>query len=156
LRIFPTDIIFTGLSVAGIAAVHLVLRYTDIGRKMRAVSDSPQLARISGIRADSVHVIMWVISLSLAGFAGILLGSKTVVDPLMGWDILLPAFAAAILGGLGSPSGAILGGIIIGISQELAVLFISSTYKVAFSFIVIGLVLLIRPSGIAGHKEAVR
>jgi branched-chain amino acid transport system permease protein len=156
LRIFPMDLIFTALSVSGIIAVHLVLRYTDIGRKMRAVSDNSQLASISGIRAGSVNLIMWTISLSLAGFAGILLGSKMVVDNLMGWDILLPAFAAAILGGLGSPYGAILGGIIIGISQELAVLYISETYKVTFSFIVIGLVLLIRPSGIAGHREAVR
>lgn len=156
LRIFPTDVIFSGLSLAAIALVHCVLRYTDIGRKMRAVSDSPQLARICGIHAGSVHVIMWIISLSLAGFAGILLASKTVIDSLLGWDILLPAFAAAILGGLGSPYGAILGGIIIGVSQEFAVLFISETYKVPFSFIVIGLVLLIRPSGLVGHKEYVR
>ena len=156
LRIFPADTFFTAVSVLAIAGVHIVLRYTDIGRKMRAVSDSAQLAKISGIRTGSVNLAMWTISLILAGLAGILMATKTVVHPYLGWDILLPSFAAAILGGFGSPYGAILGGIVIGISQELAVLFISGTYKIAFSFVVLALVLLIRPWGILGHREAVR
>lgn len=156
LKIFPMDVVYVSLSVAAIAMVHLLLRYTDIGRHMRAVSDSPRLARVSGIRVGRVHVLMWVLSLSLAALAGMLLASRTVIHPYMGWDILLPAFAAAILGGFGSPYGAILGGIVIGISQELAVLFISETYKVAFSFAIIALVLLIRPWGILGRREMVR
>jgi len=156
LRIFPADVIFTSLSLAAIVGVHVLLRYSDIGRKMRALSDSPQLARVSGIRVAKVNRMMWIISLSLAGLAGILLGCKTVIHPYIGWDILLPAFAAAILGGFGSPYGAILGGVVIGVSQEVAVLFISETYKVAFSFVIIALVLLIRPWGILGVKEAVR
>jgi len=156
LKIIPMDIVYFGVSAAAIAAVHLLLRYTDLGRRMRAVSDSPQLARVSGIRVGRVHLAMWMISLSLAGLAGILLASRTVVSPYLGWDILLPAFAAAILGGFGSPYGAILGGAVIGISQELAVLFISETYKVAFSFVVIAVVLLVRPWGILGRKELVR
>lgn len=156
LKILPMDLAYFSVSVAAIAAVHLLLRYTDIGRRMRAVSDSPQLARVSGIRVGRVHLAMWMISLCLAGLAGILLASRTVVSPYLGWDILLPAFAAAILGGFGSPYGAILGGAVIGISQELAVLFISETYKVAFSFVIIAVVLLVRPWGILGRKELVR
>ena len=156
LKILPMDLAYFSVSIAAIAAVHLLLRYTDIGRRMRAVSDSPQLARVSGIRVGRVHLAMWMISLSLAGLAGILLASRTVVSPYLGWDILLPAFAAAILGGFGSPYGAILGGAVIGISQELAVLFISETYKVAFSFVIIAVVLLVRPWGILGRKELVR
>ena len=156
LKILPMDLAYFSVSIAAIAAVHLLLRYTDIGRRMRAVSDSPQLARVSGIRVGRVHLAMWMISLCLAGLAGILLASRTVVSPYLGWDILLPAFAAAILGGFGSPYGAILGGAVIGISQELAVLFISETYKVAFSFVIIAVVLLVRPWGILGRKELVR
>ncbi len=156
LRILPMDLVYTGLSVAAITGLHLLLRHTDLGRRMRAVSDSPRLARVSGIRVGQVQVLMWVLSLSLAALAGILLASRTVVHPYVGWDILLPAFAAAILGGFGSPYGAILGGLVIGISQELAVLFISETYKVAFSFVIIALVLLVRPWGILGRKEMVR
>jgi branched-chain amino acid transport system permease protein len=156
LKILPMDLVYTSLSVAAIAGLHLLLRHTDIGRRMRAVSDSPRLARVSGIRVGRVHGLMWVLSLLLAALAGILLASRTVVHPYVGWDILLPAFAAAILGGFGSPYGAILGGLVIGISQEMAVLFISETYKVAFSFIIIALVLLIRPWGILGRKEMVR
>ncbi len=156
LRIFPMDLFFVGMSLVAIVSVHMILRYSEIGRKMRAVSDSPQLARISGIRTGSVHIAMWIMALSLAALAGILIGMKTVVDPLLGWDILLPAFAAAILGGFGSPTGAILGGLVIGISQELAVVFISETYKVAVAFIVIAAVLLVRPWGLLGQREAVR
>jgi len=156
LRIFPMDLFFVGMSLAAIATVHLILRYTEIGRKMRAVADSPQLARVSGIRTGPVHITMWIMALSLAALAGILLGMKTVVDPLLGWNILLPAFAAAILGGFGSPGGAILGGLVIGVSQELAVVFISETYKVAVAFIVIAAVLLIRPWGLLRQREMVR
>jgi branched-subunit amino acid ABC-type transport system permease component len=156
LRIFPMDLFYVGMSLAAIAVVHLILRYTEIGRKMRAVADSPQLARVSGIRSGPVHITMWIMAMSLAALAGILLGMKTVVDPLLGWDVLLPAFAAAILGGFGSPGGAILGGLVIGVSQELAVVFISETYKVAVAFIVISAVLLIRPWGLLGQREVVR
>ncbi len=156
IRIFPMDLLFIGASVVAIALVHIVLRYTELGRQMRAVSDNSQLARISGIRVEKVHITMWIIAASLAGIAGILIGMKTVVDPLMGWDLLLSAFAAAILGGLGSPTGAILGGVVIGISQEMTVVFISETYKVAVAFVVIGVVLLVRPWGLMGHREAVR
>ena len=156
LRIFPMDLVYVGLAVAAIAVVHAILRYTEVGRKMRAMSDSPELARISGIRTGNVHLIMWTMSLGLAGLAGILLGMKTVVDPLMGWDLLLPAFAAAILGGFGSPAGAIIGGVVIGVSQEVAVMFVPETYKVAVSFFVIAFMLLFRPWGLFGHREAVR
>jgi branched-chain amino acid transport system permease protein len=156
VKIFPLDLVYTGLSLLTIAGVHLLLHGTDIGRRMRAVSDNARLARVRGIHVGRVHAAMWVLSLSLAALAGILLASRTVVHPYVGWDILLPAFAAAILGGFGSPAGAILGGIVIGISQELAVLFISETYKVAFSFAVISIVLLARPWGILGRKEMVR
>lgn len=156
LRIFPSDVIFSAISVVAITGVHFLLRYTDIGRKMRAVSDNPQLARVSGVNVSKVNLVMWIISLSLAGLAGILVGCKTVIHPYIGWDLLLPAFAAAILGGFGSPYGAILGGIVIGVSQELAVLIIPETYKIAFSFFIIALVLLVRPWGILGQKEAVR
>jgi len=156
IKIFPMDLVYTGLSLLTIAGVHLLLRYTDIGRRMRAVSDSPQLARVSGIRVGRVHGVMWVLSLCLAALAGTLLASRTVVHPYVGWDMLLPAFAAAILGGFGSPYGAILGGIVIGVSQELAVLFISETYKIAFSFAVISIVLLVRPWGLLGRREIVR
>jgi len=156
LKILPMDLVYLGVSVTAILAVHILLRYTTIGRKMRAVSDSPQLARVNGIWVNRVHQVMWVVSLTLAGLAGVLVASRTVIHPYLGWDLLLPAFAAAILGGFGSPYGAIIGGLIIGMSQELAVLFISETYKIAFSFVVIALALLVRPWGILGRKELVR
>jgi branched-chain amino acid transport system permease protein len=79
-----------------------------------------------------------------------------VVSPEIGWEMLLPAFAAAILGGVGSPVGAVLAGVLLGMAQELSTPFVGFTYKIALSFVVILLVLLIRPRGLLGRVEGVR
>ena len=85
-----------------------------------------------------------------------ILGIKTVVSPEIGWEMLLPAFAAAILGGIGSPLGAVLAGLLLGAAQELSTPFVGFTYKIALSFVVILLVLLVRPRGLFGRVEGVR
>lgn len=156
LRIIPTDLAVVAISLSAITLVHLLLRYTGLGREMRAVADNPELARVSGIRASRVYVTMWVVALALAALAGMLLGARTVIQPYLGWDVLIPAFAAAILGGLGNPYGAILGALVIGISQDLAVLWVSETYKSAIAFVILALMLLYKPTGLLGRKEAVR
>jgi branched-chain amino acid transport system permease protein len=84
------------------------------------------------------------------------LGIKTVVTPDMGWDTILPAFAAAILGGIGSPLGAVVAGLFIGIVQELSTPFVGFTYKTAISFVILLAVLLVRPRGLFGRIEGVR
>lgn len=156
LRILPMEVAVLGASLVVILGAHIVLRYTRIGMEMRAVSDNRDLARAAGIDPERVSRYTWAIALGVAGLAGVILGIRTSVFPDMGWNLLLPAFAAAVLGGMGSPYGAILAGFLLGVAQNLAIIWIDSTYRVAFAFIVLILVLLIKPSGIAGRREVAR
>ena len=145
-------------SVAGLclAAAFGTLYFTAIGRQMRAVADNPDLARVSGIRPERVMLALWCLVAAITAVAGLILGIKTVVSPEIGWEILLPAFAAVILGGIGSPVGAIVAGLLLGVVQEISTPFVGFTYKIALSFIVILFVLLVRPRGLFGRIEGIR
>jgi branched-chain amino acid transport system permease protein/neutral amino acid transport system permease protein len=120
---------------------------------MRAVSDNLELARVVGI--DSKHAIQfaWVIASVLAGVSGILLALDTNLQPGMGLINLVKAFAATLLGGVGNIWGALLGGIVIGLAENLGVLVISPGYKDAIAFGIMVLMLLIRPSALLGRQE---
>ena len=99
---------------------------------------------------------LWALGGAVAALAGVLLGIKTVVSPEMGWDMLIPVFAAAILGGIGHPVGAVLAGVILGVLQELATPYVGFTYKLALAFVILLVVLLVRPRGLFGRVEGVR
>lgn len=139
-----------------VLATFVVLYFTSVGRRMRAVADNRELARASGIRAESVMIPLWAIVGAVSGVAGIILGIKTVVLPETGWLLLLPAFSAMILGGLGSPIGAVVAGVVLGIAQEVATPAVGFTYKIAISFLVLVALLIIRPQGLFGSSEEVR
>lgn len=156
LRLTPKDATILAVAVLLMAALHLGLQRTRVGKDMRAVADDPALARVAGIRADRVVSVMWVWSLVLAAAAGVLLGVKTVVTPYMGWDLLLSAFAAAILGGIGNPYGAMAGGVLIGVSEELTTLVLPPAYRTGVAFLIMTGVLLVRPTGIFGARAEVR
>ncbi|WP_137178035.1 branched-chain amino acid ABC transporter permease [Roseomonas sp. AR75] len=156
LRISPMDITLAGVAAASLTVAFLVLYATPIGRQMRAVADDPDLARVSGIHPFRVMAALWLLAGAAAGIAGMMLGIKTVVAPEMGWESLLPAFAAAILGGIGSPVGAVVAGLVLGIAQEVSTPIVGFTYKIALAFFVMLLVLLVRPRGIFGRVEGVR
>jgi neutral amino acid transport system permease protein len=149
------------LQMAGVAGLCLVvtfgaLYFTSIGRQMRAVADNPDLARVSGIRPERVMIALWCLVGAITAVAGLILGIKTVVSPEIGWEMLLPAFAAAILGGIGSAVGAIAAGLLLGVAQEISTPIVGFTYKIALSFVVILFVLLVRPRGLFGRVEGVR
>jgi branched-chain amino acid transport system permease protein len=131
-----------------ISATHYLLAYTRTGKAMRAMSDDPDLARVTGIPTERVVIWTWIVGAALAAAAGVLLGMDTRVRPDMGWNLLLPMFAAAIVGGLGRPYGAIAGGLVIGGLEELSTLVIPGDYKSAAAFAVMVLVLIFRPQGI--------
>ncbi|OKY79073.1 MAG: Branched-chain amino acid ABC-type transport system, permease component IlvH [Candidatus Methanohalarchaeum thermophilum] len=133
-------------------ALDLILRKTKIGKAMRALSDNKNLARITGINVDNIILWTWGIGTSFAAVGGVLYGLNTVIRPDMGWFLLLPIFAAVILGGIGNPYGAMVGGLIIGISQEMSTIILPSSYKIAVSFVILILVMLIKPEGIFGEK----
>ncbi len=130
--------------------VHYLLKKTSIGKAMRALSDNIDLAKVSGIDVDRVVRYTWAIGMALAAVGGILYGLLTNINPNMGWFLLIPMFSAAILGGIGNPYGAMAGGIIIGLAQELSTAIFPTEYKLAISFVILIAVLLVRPQGIMG------
>ncbi|RUY00405.1 branched-chain amino acid ABC transporter permease [Mesorhizobium sp. M2A.F.Ca.ET.040.01.1.1] len=156
IRVQPSDLNLAIVAAMTLAAVFLILYATPIGRRMRAVADDPGLARVSGISPIRVMIALWAMAGSVSSIAGVMYGIKTVVTPEMGWDMLLPAFAAAILGGIGHPIGAIVAGILLGTLQEMATPFVGFTYKIAISFVVLLIVLLVRPRGLFGRVEGTR
>ncbi len=152
-------VVVTGYQLAVVAVavvlmfvVHRLLTKTTMGKAMRALSDNMDLARVSGIDVDRVIRYTWAIGMALAAAAGILYGLITNVNPNMGWFMVIPIFSAAILGGIGNPYGAMLGGMVIGLSQELSTLILPSEYKIAVSFFIMIAVLLSRPEGIMGGR----
>jgi len=143
-----------GTAILFILLVHFFLKNTKLGKAMRAISDDINLARISGIDTDKVIMWMWFIGVGLAAVAGILYGLETTIRPNMGWFLILPMFAAVILGGIGNPYGAMVGGMVIGLSQELSMLILPSEYKMGVSLGIMILVLLFKPKGLFGGTKA--
>ena len=161
LRIKPDQIRILVGAVILVSAVHVFLRYTRMGKAMRAMADNPDLARLTGIDTGRVIIWTWVIGAGLAGSAGVFLGLDTRLHPDMGWFILLPIFAATILGGIGKPYGAIAGGLVIGIAQELSTLpippdyepLVNPAYKPAVAFAIMVLMLIVRPTGLFAGRS---
>lgn len=156
IRISPLDLQLAGVAALALAAVFGILYLTPIGRQMRAVADNRDLARVSGIRPEPVMLTLWALAGAVAAVAGLMIGLKTIVAPEVGWEMLLPAFAAAILGGIGSPVGAVVAGLLIGVAQEVSTPLVGFTYKIALAFAVMLAVLLVRPRGLFGRVEGVR
>jgi branched-chain amino acid transport system permease protein len=152
LRITPDQLALVGITAVLVVALHLFLTRTQMGRAMRGVRENPDLAAVSGINVADVIRATWVIGGSLAAMAGVLLGLTIQLRPSIGFDLLLPLFSAAILGGIGSIYGAVLGGLVIGISESLAVLLVGPEYRAAIAFAVLILILLVRPQGILGAR----
>jgi branched-subunit amino acid ABC-type transport system permease component len=149
-----------GITIVAVAALfalgtHLFLTRTTMGVAMRATADNRSLAKVTGIDTERVLRATWGLSGALAAVGGVFLGMQTgVVMPRMGFNVLLVAFAAVILGGIGSPYGAMVGAYIIGIAQEMSIAIpgVSASYRTAVSFLILVLVLLVKPDGIAGGR----
>jgi branched-chain amino acid transport system permease protein/neutral amino acid transport system permease protein len=122
---------------------------------MRALSDDVDLAESSGVDSNRTIVWTWAISGALVGLGGVLAGATINIYPTLGWELLLTIFACVIVGGIGSAYGALLGSYVIAFSQEFLVLFVDSRYKTTIGFVIMVIVLLIRPTGILGQRRAV-
>jgi branched-chain amino acid transport system permease protein/neutral amino acid transport system permease protein len=140
-------------AVALVVAVHLFLSRTKAGKAMRAMADNPTLAQLSGIDTEWVVIWTWVIGGALAGAAGLFLAIDTQLRPEMGWFQLLPIFAAAILGGIGKPYGAIVGGYIIGMVTELSNLVLPAEYTTVVPFAILVVMLIFRPTGLFAGRS---
>lgn len=170
IRITPIQITILIVALVCMLIFHLLLIKTRIGKAMRATSDNLILAQASGINTDGVIMWVWFIGASFAAIGGILIGLETQLRPNMGFAILLPVFATAILGGIGSVYGAMMGGMILGIVENIGIsfdfgilinivgisrpegIYISPSYKPAISFAILIIILLVRPGGIFGKR----
>ena len=155
IRVSLLHIESIAIIVLAAIALHYFLSRTQTGRSMRAVSDNPELARVAGLDTEKVVRSTWIIGASLAAIAGVLSGLDTNIQPNLGWNLILPMFAAAILGGIGKPMGALLGGMVIGLIEELSSYpwitdepLISPSYKSATAFFIMVILLIFRPQGL--------
>jgi branched-chain amino acid transport system permease protein len=155
LRISPKHVLIIASALVLMILVHLLLTRTKIGKAMRAMADSPELARLTGIETEKVVRATWIIGACLATAAGVFLALDTHVETMMGFKILLPLFASAILGGIGSAYGAMVGGLVIGIAEELSTYawigdapLLAPGYKAGVAFAIMVLMLIWRPSGL--------
>jgi branched-chain amino acid transport system permease protein len=152
IRITVNELIVVGVTIVLVLCLHLFLSRTTLGKSMRAVAENPSLARVNGIDVDHVIRWTWIIGTGLATVAGVLLGFTMQVHPFMGFELLLPMFAALIVGGMTNIYGALLGALLIGLAEGLTVEYFASEYRQAAAFVLIILVLLVRPHGILGEK----
>ncbi len=133
--------------------LHLVLSRTTFGYSLRAVAENPTLAQVSGINLSRMIVLIWLIGGGLAAAAGVFYGLTNQISPVLGRDLVLPIFAATIVGGIGSIYGAVLGGFLVGLASNLALVILPSGYSPAVPFLIILAVLILRPHGLFGEER---
>lgn len=153
MRVRPDDLAIVAISVIAFVILFAFMNRTSMGRQMRAVAENPTLAQINGIDVRAVIRWTWIIGASLATVAGALLAHNTQLRPEMGFDMLLPMFAALILGGANNLYGTILGAVVVGLTEALAVYIGLSGYRAAVTFMVMIGFLMLRPQGLLGEKE---
>ena len=153
IRLLPDQVFVLALTLLLVVALHLVLRFSRLGMALRAMAESPVLARVCGIETERAIRWTWMVSGMLAAAAGVFLGVTVQLRPEMGFSLLLAVLTAAILGGIGSVFGAVVGGLAVGLAENLSVLVIPTGYKAAVPFLLLMLVLLCRPQGLFGAAD---
>ena len=152
-KVVPDDILILIVTAICVVSLHTFLSITTVGKKMRAVAENPVLAMVNGINVKSVIRWSWIIGASLSAIAGTLHAHVTQLDPEMGFELILPMFAALIVGGVTNVYGAVLGGFLIGLTEAFAVAIDLSAYRGGIAFLIMIVVLIVSPQGILGEKE---
>lgn len=153
VRIVIEQLYVGGLALASVILTHVLLRMTRLGKAMRATADNSPLAEVRGIRSGMIRATVSVYCGMLLGLSGVIAGLDLVIEPMVGWSLTIPIVAAAILGGIGSPYGAMLGALAVGLIEEFSYLVLPSTYKIGVGFMLITVLLLVRPHGLLGVPE---
>lgn len=144
-----TQLIIIAMAVIALVGLQLLLRYTKLGKSMRAMSDSAELAEASGLNTPMITRAAWLLSGALAGIGGVALALNVYsVTPTVGNLFVFVLFAAVILGGIGKPIGAMLAALVIGVAMEVSGAYIDAAYKTAVAFAILVIVLLFRPNGL--------
>jgi branched-chain amino acid transport system permease protein len=150
------DLAIVVIAVLAMVALFLFFQFTFIGKVLRATSQNPRAAALIGIPVQAMRMLIWGIACALAATGGILIGGKLPMSVDMGSNIVILAFAAAVIGGFTNLPGAIVGGILLGIVQNLVGIMVSSQAITVAPFVVIMLVLIFRPQGLFGGRVAVK
>jgi len=129
------------------------MKKTKIGKAMRAVADNKDVAEICGISSNKIFAWSFAIGSVIAGIAGILVALEQNLEPVMGTNLMIKGFTAAIIGGVGSVPGAVLGAFLLGFAENFGIWFLPSGYKDAIAFVILFIFLLFRPQGILGIKK---
>lgn len=148
----PQEVLIAVVAISVMAGLDIVLRKTRFGKALRAVAFNPQAAAIVGINVEKIVIIAFVISSSLAGLAGMLIAPITTASVFIGLGVALKAFSAAIVGGLTSPRGCMLGGFLLGIIEALVGLWRAEMREITI-FLLIIVVLVLRPGGLMGARS---
>lgn len=159
VRLSLTQLVVVGAALVVLPAVGVLLATTRLGKAMRALSDTRDLAAVTGIDVDRLSLHAWVLAGGLAGLAGVLQGLlQASFNPNTGFTLLLPIFAAVILGGIGSVFGALAGGLALGLAMEVSTWSalaggVPGVYKPVVAFAALILILLVRPTGVLGRAR---
>lgn len=151
IRVRADQLFILVLAFALVALVYGLLERTKMGKAMRATADNPDLAGVRGINTERVILWTWVLGGGLAAAGGVMYGLSSQLRPEMGFWLLLPMFAATIMGGIGSPYGALIAALVIGVAHQVSTSFLDPTYGPAVAFVLMVLTLLIRPQGLFGR-----
>ncbi|MDP2211692.1 MAG: branched-chain amino acid ABC transporter permease [Candidatus Aquicultor sp.] len=150
--IIPQSIWVFGITMVTVVLLQLFYKKTITGKAMKACSINQTAAKLMGINSSSIVLLSFALSAAFGAIAGVLIAPISMVSYSMGGFLGLKGFAGAVLGGLGNPIGAVVGGILLGILESLSIGFIASGYKDAVAFLILLLVLFLRPSGILGAR----
>ena len=150
--ITPLQIVIIVVSVLLLIGLFLLMKKTKLGKAMRAVSDNKDVAEIVGISSRRIYAYTFLIGSAIAGIAGILVGMEQNLEPTMGTNLMIKGFTGAIIGGVSSVPGAVVGSFILGIVENFGIWFLPSGYKDAIAFIILFVFLIFRPSGLFGKK----
>ncbi len=146
--ITTTQLTILGSALGVWALISLLLKFTLFGKEIRAVNDDAEVAKIAGINVEKIIAWTFVLGSSAAGLAGVLIGFDTGIEPTMGLNLLLKGVIAAIVGGIGSVSGAILGAVLLGFAENFGIWKISGEWKDSIAFVLLIIFLIFRPRGI--------
>ncbi|RFU65000.1 branched-chain amino acid ABC transporter permease [Peribacillus glennii] len=152
----PNEIFVMGITLTLMLIFFVIFRYTKVGLAMRASAQDIKASQLMGIKVTNVFTATWAVGAILGGVAGMMTAPITFLDTHMMFDVLIMAFAAAVLGGFLSLPGAVVGGLIIGVFENLIAFYLSPELKLVYTFLLIIIVLYIRPQGIFGGTQSVK
>ena len=151
--ITPLQIVIIIVSIILLFLLFLFMKKTKIGKAMRAVADNKDVAEVLGISSEKIYNWSFIIGSAIAGIAGILVGLEQNLEPTMGTNLMIKGFTAAIIGGIDSVPGSILGSFLLGLVENFGIWLLPSGYKDAIAFIILFIFLLFKPQGILGIKK---